>query len=139
MSGSYTHNILGKSQQHVVSRCVAHTCFLSTILAGRTRSTVAPKAWSALTFSSATSSGIIMAYFEFNIEQSFQVQSRIRTSVISTVGHGSEESILRFIPMSVPGLGYRCNRYSGGPYGSFKDTRSCVRPKVTHAFCIVNH
>lgn len=38
-----------------------HTCFLSTILAGRTRSTSAPSASRAFTFSSATSSGIIIA------------------------------------------------------------------------------
>ena len=38
------------------------TCFLSTMLAGRTRRTSAPSDCNAFTFSSATSSGMMMAF-----------------------------------------------------------------------------
>lgn len=43
------------------------TCFLSTMLAGRTRSMSAPSDRSALTFSSATSSGIMIAIKTFSL------------------------------------------------------------------------
>lgn len=61
---SCTYDILDSkevSYEVNVERIWVRTCFLSTMLAGRTRSTSAPRDLSALTFSSATSSGIMIA------------------------------------------------------------------------------
>jgi hypothetical protein len=48
-----------------------HTCFLSTMLAGRTLSTSAPRALIALIFSSATSSGMMIAVAIVNILKTY--------------------------------------------------------------------
>lgn len=56
-----THDKLFRVSCVVSDRGVGRTCFLSTMLAGLTFSTVAPSDISARSFSAATSSGIIIA------------------------------------------------------------------------------
>ena len=67
-NGAYIQRTARANSQHICKRVErgleVRTCLLSTMLAGRTRCTSAPSDRSALTFSSATSSGIIIASTE---------------------------------------------------------------------------